>query len=97
MVFISIPNFTTYFSSYTNISKLLKTYSFDEIVAQVLGMINVNEPTLLNYPMGGCAKEKQAGCYQQVLNDLIHNISHYDQVYELLADETSRQIFTYLI
>ena len=92
-----IPNFTTYFSSYTGISELIKTFSFNEIVAQVLDMTHVDIQTLLNYPMGGYAKGKQAGYYQQVLEDLIANISRYDQVYELLADETSRQVFTALI
>ncbi len=94
---MSIPNFFTYFNTYSGISELVKTYSFNEIVDHILGLLGLNRTQLLNYPMGGYAKGKNVGHYKQVLEDLIKNISRYDQVYSLLSDETSKRVFTSLI
>ncbi len=92
-----ITDFNTHFSSYEGISALVRNYHFHDIVETVCRIVNVDSTTLLNHPMGGYSKGKTNGAYKYVLLDLVKNISRYDQVYKMLADETSKRVFTYLI
>ena len=92
-----IENFNTYFNSYEGISELIKNYSDVDIVSQIVSITNTDTNTLLHYPMGCYSKSNTNAVYLDSLNDLKKNILYYDQVYQLLADDMSKNIFTSLI
>lgn len=92
-----IENFETYYTSYNGISSLLKTFCLKDILESVAHSLRTDIHSLSNYPMGGNSKGKTNGCYLFVLKDLIKNISRYDTVFEMLADNTSKLVFTRLM
>lgn len=92
-----IENFNSLFSTYPGISELVKSHSCDELLSHVATAAGVDIQFLSNHPMGGYSKGKGLGSYNYVLKDLKQNITRYDQVYEMLADEESRQVYTALI
>ena len=94
---MAIQNFTTYLQSYSGISELIKNHTCDEIIAHTTSMLKLTEEALRNYPMGSYSKGQTVGYYQFVIADLKKNILRYDKVYEMLADERSKEVFTHLL
>lgn len=94
---MGIENFEKYLESYQGISGMLKQYGFEEIASHVATVCRVDMRELLRFPMGGYSKGQTSGAYLFVLKDMIENISRYDQVYEMLCDEESKEVFTNLI
>lgn len=82
-------------TSYENISRMLKTYSYREILEQAAATMQVNPEEAKDFFVIEGASEN--GRYQDVLKDLLKNIIHYDRVYARLGDETSRTVFANLI
>lgn len=89
--------FMKLFRDYTGISTLLKTSSYQEIISIVSGLASAASEALEEYPMGGYSKGKTSGAYRFVLKDLLRNVEYYDWLYERLADERSRAVFTRLM
>lgn len=89
--------FVQLMSSYPTISKMLKSYGYEEILAQASGLLQIESRVLEQRPMGGYSKGKTSGAYRFVLLDLIKNSYQYDWLYEKLEDEKSRFVFTSLI
>ena len=84
-------------SSYPTISKMLKSYRYEDILIKASELLQIEPHVLEQYPMGGYSKGKTSGAYRFVVFDLIKNIEHYDWLYERLEDDKSRLIFTSLI
>lgn len=89
--------FLNVMKNYCNMSEMLKTYSYKEILDSVAALKGVSPDELEAYPMGGYSKGRTSGAYQYVLHDLIKNVLQYDWLYAQLQDETSRLVFTSLI
>lgn len=89
--------FVQLMSSYPTISKMLKSYDYEEILAQASALLQIESHVLEQRPMGGYSKGKTSGAYRFVLLDLIKNSEQYDWLYEKLEDEKSRFVFTSLI
>lgn len=92
-----IDHFESHLQTYSDISTLVKTYNHHDIFSHVLGLCNATAEDLMNLPIGSRLKGNVTGIYQFVLEDIEKNISRYDQVYELLADDTSKTVFTHLM
>lgn len=89
--------FLSLFQNYTGISALLKSCTYQEIVSVVSEITSISPEVLGTLPMGGYSKGKTSGTYHFVLKDLLQNVGHYDWLYERLADERSREVFTLLM
>lgn len=89
--------FRSRFSSYESMSQMLKTYSYKEILETSAGFLDIQPEVLEQYPMGGYSKGMQSGAYRFVLEDLIQNVDHYDQLYTHLEDDLSKSVFSNLI
>lgn len=83
--------------NYSGISDMLKMYDVQEITERAAEFCGVSTDYLNQYPMGGYSKGHLSGEYRYVLQDLKKNICHYDWVYDKLADDTSKLVFTKLI
>lgn len=82
-------------TSYENISGMLKTYGYEEILEQAAATMQVRPEEAEDFPViEGVAEH---GKYRNVLKDLLKNIVHYDRLYHRLEDETSRTVFANLI
>lgn len=79
--------------TYKSISDMLKSHTYEEILQQTSSLLNISPQQLELCPMGGYSKGKTSGAYRFVLKDLLQNISHYDWLYEKLADEKSKIVF----
>lgn len=90
-------DFYELFKTYEGISELLKKYSSREILIYVANLAGVSADKLAEMPMGVYSKGKGSGTYLLVLQDLMENIQYYDNVYNLLADSISKEVFWRLI
>lgn len=82
-------------TSYENISGMLKTYGYEEILEQAAATMQVRPEEAEDFPVIEGAADH--GKYRNVLKDLLKNIVHYDRLYHRLKDETSRTVFANLI
>lgn len=80
------------FHSYENMSTMLKTHSYEEILNVAASLAGVTPETLEQRPMGGYSKGMTSGAYRFVLQDLLKNIQHYDWFYGRLEDDASRLV-----
>ena len=90
-------DFYELFKTYEGISELLKKYGSREILIYVANLVGISAEKLAEMPMGGYSKGKGSGAYLLVLQDLMENIQYYDNVYNLLADSISKEVFWRLI
>lgn len=84
-------------SGYEGISTILKSSTHQEIVSVVSELTDVSPETLEQWPMGGYSKGRTSGAYYFMLEDLLRNVEYYDWLYERLADDISRRVFTKLM
>ncbi len=89
--------FSRLFQSYEGISTILKSSTHQEIVLLVSELTDIPPESLEQWPMGGYSKGRTSGVYQFMLEDLLRNVDCYDWLYERLADEISRKVFTKLM
>ena len=94
---MTIFDFDNYMNTYEGISKMIKNYSYSEIIQVVSESFGVEVSYIEKCPMGGYSKGKLSGQYKFVLLDLIRNICRYDKVYSMLEDDESRRVFLCLI
>ncbi|MBR1736811.1 MAG: FkbM family methyltransferase, partial [Firmicutes bacterium] len=94
---MDINIFIEYAKSYEGISEMIRKYDFNEIAAAAAQVLNVNVNDLVSYPMGGYSKGKTSGAYYYTFNDMQKNIDRYDEVYDMLEDERSKEVFLKLI
>lgn len=83
--------------SYAQMSKMLKTYDYEEILKQASALAKIESEKLEQYPMGGYSKGMTSGAYRFVLKDLLAHIEDYDWLYSRFEDDISREVFTHLI
>lgn len=83
--------------SYAKMSKMLKTYDYQEILNQASALAKVKPEKLEQYPMGGYSKGMTNGAYRFVLKDLLEHIDNYDWLYGRFEDDISREVFSHLI
>lgn len=86
-------SFLNALKTYSGISDMLKSSSYDEILAQTSSILSIEPGKLEKHPMGGYSKWKTSGAYRFVVQDLIRNISHFDWLYEKLEDQQSKIVF----
>ena len=84
-------------NDYASISSMLKTHSYEEILAAASSVGQLTPEELEQYPMGGYSKGRTSGAYHFVLLDLLKNVEHYDWLYSRLEDEVSRRTFNSLM
>lgn len=89
--------FSMQLQNYEGISELLKSSTYQDIVSLVSELTTVPPESLEQWPMGGYSKDKKGNTYHFILEDLIRNADYYDWLYERLADEVSRNVFTSLM
>lgn len=82
-------------TSYENISRMLKTYEYQEILEQTASIMEAKPQEIEDFPMMEDCDGK--GRYEYILKDLLKNVIHYDRFYARLEDETSRVVFANLI
>jgi len=82
-------------TSYENISRMLKSYGYQEMIEQAAAIMQARPKDIEDFPtIEGCDGK---GRYGYVLRELIKNVVHYDWLYSRLEDETSRIVFANLI
>ena len=84
-------------SMYPSVSRFLREHTAAEILQTSAQCFGISNQKIANYPMGGYGKGKTSGSYSVVLQDLIENVDRYDWIYEHLADDRSRFVFSRLI
>lgn len=89
--------FKELFQDYAGISRLLKLYSYQDIVSAVSKAASVSFEAMENYFAIGYPDGRLNSTYRFVLEDLLQNVEHYDWLYDKLADDRSRMTFTRLI
>lgn len=82
-------------TSYEKISRMLKTYSYGEILEQAAATMQARPEELEAFPVIEPASAD--GSYRAALRDLLKNIIHYDRIHAQLGDEMSRTVFANLI
>ncbi len=83
--------------NYDGISAMLKSVNAEELIQGVAGIFEIDIEKLKEVNIGLHAKGMRDGVYQHVVEDLIRNTDKYDRVYNLLADDISREVFLNLI
>lgn len=94
---LSSDRFAKAVKSYRDLSAMIKTYSYEEILEKVSDTVGIEADQLEKFPMGGYSKGRTSGAYEFVLKDLLRNIHYYDQLFEKLADDISKEVFTSLM
>ncbi len=84
-------------NDYRSISQMLKTCSYEEILAAASAVGQLDPKDMEQHPMGGYSKGRTSGAYRFVLQDLLKNVGHYDWLYSQLADERSLRTFNSLM
>ena len=95
---ISQTEFKFYIGSYEEISKMIRSYAYEEILIAVADFLGETDTQNLElYTVAGYSKDGTALVYQYALMDLVQNIDYYDWLYERLDDNVSKMTFTKLI
>lgn len=89
--------FSRQLQNYQGISAILKNNTYEEIVSLVSELTTVPPESLVQWPMGGYLKDSRGSAYRFVLEDLLRNVNYYDWLYEGLADDISKNVFTSLM
>lgn len=91
---MNTKEFEKNFSSYDGISRMLKEYSYDEILSAIAEICGT-EPSAIGSML---VKGYDGGLeYQFVLKDTIQNIARYDMIYNMLSEVKSKMVFYLLI
>jgi FkbM family methyltransferase len=88
------------FRPYLSFDEILETvdsHSVDEIVEMVSDELGIPAKALVEFPYEYCGRSMESCSYYDVLKDLKENIGLYDWVYDRLADNASRKVYTNLI
>lgn len=83
--------------NYNNISQMLKTHSYEEILEAAASLGGLLPEALEQHPMGGYSKGRRSRAYRFVLKDLIKNVAQYDWLYSQMKDKTSQLVFSSLV
>lgn len=83
--------------NYPQTAQFLREHTAQELLSIMSELLNIDEQKLAVLPMGGYGKGKSSGAYKATLCDMIKNIDRYDWVYEHLADDRSREVFSNLV
>lgn len=94
---MTTQKFVGFLESYNQMSKMLKTYNYQEILKQASTLAEIDPTKFEQYPMGGYSKGMTSGAYRFVLKDLLEHIEEYDWLYNRFEDDISREVFTNLI
>lgn len=91
---MGISRYLECLNTYDDISKMLKTKSYSQILQFIAAGCSISASYLENYPVECNCEGKKSAVYKYVLLNLIKNIYQYDKVYSILADDISRKAFT---
>jgi FkbM family methyltransferase len=83
--------------SFDEILETIDSCSVEEIIGIVSEGLGIPPEALADYPYEYCTKGVERCTYSSVLADLKENIGHYDWVFDHLADNASRKVYTNLI
>lgn len=85
------------FRTYSGISEMMKKSSHEEIARLAADAASVDVDYLESYPMDEYFRGRTNNNHRFVLEDMFGNIEYYDWLYDRLADERSKEVFTLLM